>query len=62
MTNRNRLSEVREVNIDLVIIRNRAYMIAMDKHNATIDNGIESIANNYDAIELYELAQQLLES
>ncbi len=52
----------RLVDIDLVIVRNRAYAIAMTKHNSVSDDGILSIANNYDAIELYELSQQLLES
>ena len=63
LTEENRgLTFGRMVNIDLVIIRNRAYAIAMEKNKASINDGIESIANNYDAIELYELSQQLLES
>jgi hypothetical protein len=54
------LSTVREVNIDLVIIRNKAYALAMCEHNMA--NREDRVADNRNIIRLYELSQQLLES
>ncbi len=42
------------VNIDLVIIRNKAYALA-NEHDC-------SLVDNHDAALLYKLSQQLLES
>ena len=48
----------RLVDMNLVVIRNRAYVLTMQEHNRANEEG--RVSTTHDSIELYELANELL--